>query len=190
MAEHYSQRSSLADLDYYNGDTTAATHSPSPSAYSVDDSATYPGSSSHSRTASSQAPAPQHSVRERTSLAHIAVPSFSAFRSQASSIPITSPSGTKRKPLPLKAHSPSISLGDVPSPRLAQPPSRPFSLDSPRFQQSPAPVDARTASLTQTPLARQDQRWVQLISQIYSMSDFFAVLRIRINHAHISAPTL
>ncbi|KAK5137387.1 hypothetical protein LTR08_008965 [Meristemomyces frigidus] len=72
---------------------------------------------------------------KKVSLAHISVPSFSAFRSQASSIGST----PKRAPLPFKPlRSPraaSFSLAEKASPRLADPALRPLSLDSPLPQQ-------------------------------------------------------
>ena len=123
MAEHevqHSRGSSLADLDYYND-----------SQYSPDGSSHYP-SPNHSRGPSYQGVSQQQeSLRKQPSLAQINVPSFSAFRNQASSIPISSP-GTTRKPVPLKSlprRTPS--LAEVPSPRLVDPGVRPYSLDSP-----------------------------------------------------------
>ncbi len=129
MAEHalHSQRSSLADIDYYND-----THSVS--AYSDDASSRYP-SALHSRSPSTQDPGQQQqyqqSVRKQPSLAQISVPSFSAFRSQASSIPISSPRGAHRKQLSFQAHTPRAhSLAELPSPRLVDPSSRPLSTDT------------------------------------------------------------
>ncbi|KAK5739815.1 hypothetical protein LTR17_005101 [Elasticomyces elasticus] len=77
-------------------------------------------------------------VRQPTPLAQIQIPSFRAF---ASSIPVPSPRSQKRKPAPfqLSARSPraaSFSLAERASPRLADPTSRPLSLDSPGYQHS------------------------------------------------------
>ncbi|TKA81466.1 hypothetical protein B0A55_02945 [Friedmanniomyces simplex] len=76
-------------------------------------------------------------VRQPTTLAQIHIPSFRSF---ASSIPVPSPRTQKRKPAPfhLSARSPraaSFSLAEKASPRLAEPASRPLSLDSPLPQQ-------------------------------------------------------
>ena len=75
---------------------------------------------------------PTHRETVNAPLAQITIPSFSAFRSQASSIPISSPS--KRNPLPFRPlRSPraaSFSLAEKASPRLADPTLRPLSLET------------------------------------------------------------
>ncbi|KAK1082413.1 hypothetical protein LTR48_006993 [Friedmanniomyces endolithicus] len=77
-------------------------------------------------------------LRQQTTLAQIHIPSFRSF---ASSIPVPSPKARERKPAPfqLSTRSPraaSFSLAERASPRLAEPTSRPLSLDSPLLQQS------------------------------------------------------
>ncbi|KAK0252371.1 hypothetical protein B0A54_10449 [Friedmanniomyces endolithicus] len=77
-------------------------------------------------------------VRPQTTLAQIHIPSFRSF---ASSIPVPSPKARERKPAPfqLSTRSPraaSFSLAERASPRLAEPTSRPLSLDSPLLPQS------------------------------------------------------
>ena len=131
MAAH-SQSSSLADADlaYY--------------AYP-----TYSHSATSSRTDASVPPAPHaavarsqsqtHTRRTTNSLSKITVPSFSAFRSQASSIPVSSPA---KKKLPFQAHSPrapSLSATEKAAPRLVDPGIRPLSLDSP-LRQTASPL--------------------------------------------------
>ena len=135
----HSHSSSLAD-DYY------AQYSPRSSVYS----------DQQPRTSVSPPPSQPLQVRKQTSLAHIAVPSFSSFRSQASSIPIAS----QRKPAPLfqPSHSPrsaSFSLAEKASPRLADPSSRPLSLDSPLPQQPTGQANIISPPLTE---AKQEDR--------------------------------
>ena len=132
---------------------TMASHSPSSSLADADFDyyPTYSHSATSSRTDASAPPAPQtgisrsqsqtqsqtHTRRKTNSLSKITVPSFSAFRSQVSSIPISS-SPAKKKP-PFQAHSPrapSLSVAERASPRLADPGTRPLSLDSPVRQSS------------------------------------------------------
>ena len=153
MAEHalHSHRSSLADLDYYN-DTRSA------SAYSDDASSRYP-SAYHSRAASTQEPG-QYSVRKQPSLAQITVPSFSAFRSQTSSIPTASPDTARRKQLPFQAHTPRAhSLAELPSPRIVDPSVRPLSLDTGPHPPSGLSKVIQQASLGKTYSAEQGQRY-------------------------------
>ncbi|KAK5120556.1 hypothetical protein LTR85_006212 [Meristemomyces frigidus] len=99
-------------------------------------------------------------VRKQASLAQISVPSFSAFRSQASSIPVSSPSAPKRKPAPFQPlRSPraaSFSLAEKASPRLADPASRPLSLDSPLPQQPSGRTNELSPPLTEDGAARQE----------------------------------
>lgn len=72
---------------------------------------------------------PQPGVKKQTSLAQISVPSFSAFRSQTSGIPITA---TRNRGSLLPSPRPtSFSAAEQASPRIAEPASRPLSLDSP-----------------------------------------------------------
>ncbi|KAK3111173.1 hypothetical protein LTR53_013843 [Teratosphaeriaceae sp. CCFEE 6253] len=100
---------------------------------------------------------PQHAqpARHQASLAKIHIPSFRSF---ASSIPVPSPSTRKSKPAPfhLPARSPraaSFSLAERASPRLADPSSRPLSLDSPLPQQPDG-----LATAIPPPSTEQDRR--------------------------------
>ena len=136
---HSSQSSSLADIDYYGGAAAYYSHSPS-SSYS-NSSANPPPlrTGSASREALPQSQQSTSGVRKQTSLANIAVPSFSAFRNQVSGIPISSPStAVRRKPAPGQSQaSPrvvSFSAAEKGSPRLAEPGSRPYSIESPAIQ--------------------------------------------------------
>jgi hypothetical protein len=150
MAHHHS--SLFADIDYDEARST--------STYSAQGSSRYT-SASHSRVASSQAlgEEPQYPVRKQTSLAQIVVPSFSAFRSQTSSIPVVSPSGVKRKQLPLQSHSPRApSLAEIPSPRLADPGVRPWSLDSPLHHQSSGLANEVSQSSAEVSPLKRDNR--------------------------------
>ena len=105
---------------------------------------------------------PQHqqqTVRKAASLAQIGVPSFSAFRSQASSIPVP------RKPAAflqssLSPRPSSYSLAEQASPRLADPASRPLSLDSPLPQQPTGLASVLSPPLTEASSTRQEDRWV------------------------------
>ncbi|KAK3672588.1 hypothetical protein LTR78_007639 [Recurvomyces mirabilis] len=98
-------------------------------------------------------------LKTQSSLAHIQVPSFRSF---ASSIPVPSPSTTKRKPPPFAlARSPraaSFSLAERASPRLAEPSSRPFSLDSPLPQQPNGLLNQLSPPLTEDFTAQQEDR--------------------------------
>lgn len=110
--------------------------------------------------ANDTAHAQQQTVRKQASLAQIAIPSFSAFRSQASSIPVLSPSVAKRKPAPFQPlRSPraaSFSLAEKASPRLADPGLRPLSLDSPLPQQSLGRANELVPPLTDEFAGRQE----------------------------------
>jgi hypothetical protein len=102
----------------------------------------------------------EQTVRKQTSLAHIHIPSFRSF---ASSIPVPSPSTTKRKPAPFKlARSPraaSFSFAEKASPRLAEPTSRPLSLDSPKLTQHNGQSGILSPPLTEEFTARQEDRY-------------------------------
>jgi hypothetical protein len=131
----YSASSSLAD-DYYNytADDLTPTESSTADAYYLQHDDSRDQLPQHSDSLS---PEPAHRVERKVSLANIAVPSFSAFRSQASSIPAYSPTKTSRHTGTFLA-SPrptSSSVAEQPSPRLAEPSSRPYSLGSPLLQQ-------------------------------------------------------
>ncbi|KAK4540559.1 hypothetical protein LTR36_009089 [Oleoguttula mirabilis] len=107
-------------------------------------------------------PAQQPTVKKQASLAQISIPSFSAFRSQASSIPVSSPSAPKRKPAPFQPlRSPraaSFSLAEKASPRLADPASRPLSLDSPLPPQPTGQDNELSPPLTADLLGREEER--------------------------------
>lgn len=106
--------------------TTAMDHSTSSSVI-VDDPIP-----SHSQYPSADE-LPTAQVRKRESLAHISVPSFSAFRAQASHIPVVSPSQRSRGdslPSP-RATSYSGTARATNFQSFGQDKIRPFSLDSP-----------------------------------------------------------
>ncbi|KAM0722998.1 hypothetical protein Q7P37_001196 [Cladosporium fusiforme] len=114
-----SSTSSFAD-DYYNYASDALSDD---SYHRKQDSFPLPP------TTAAQPSQPQHSVKKHTSLAQISVPSFSAFRSQTSGIPITA---TRNRGSLLPSPRPtSFSAAEKASPRIAEPASRPLSLDSP-----------------------------------------------------------
>jgi hypothetical protein len=102
----------------------------------------------------------QQPVRKQSSLAQIHVPSFRSF---ASSIPVPSPGTTKRKPAPFQlARSPraaSFSIAEKASPRLADPTSRPLSLDSPLLPQHNGQANVPSPPLTEDFTARQENRY-------------------------------
>lgn len=127
---HSSQRSSLADEHYYVHD-----RSHSGSSDTRRNTRGENGGHPFSR--------PTHitrhpDVKTQRISSHMSapVPSFSAFRSQASSIPLPSPISTQRGPAEFNAmHSSraaSFSMAEKASPRLADPTLRPLSLDSPQ----------------------------------------------------------
>ncbi|KAK0336167.1 hypothetical protein LTR59_002135 [Friedmanniomyces endolithicus] len=118
----HSRESSFADAYYASSPTREDV---------VDDYA------DHSVHYAQQQQQPQ-ALRQQTTLAQIHIPSFRSF---ASSIPVPSPKARERKPAPfqLSTRSPraaSFSLAERASPRLAEPTSRPLSLDSPLLPQS------------------------------------------------------
>lgn len=107
-------------------------------------------------------------VRQQPSLSNIHIPSFRSF---ASSIPVPSPKAPKRKPAPfqLSARSPrsaSFSLAERASPRLADPTSRPLSLDSPLPQQPNGLATAISPRLTE-----QDDRYGPLVCKKQPAAD-------------------
>lgn len=139
----HSSTSSLAD-DYYNYTADGLTPSDDPAdAYYLPQ---------HDRD--QQSPPPQHyaipqsqtAVKKQNSLAQIAVPSFSAFRSQVSSIPV-----------PRTANRHSVTF--QPSPRLAEPASRPFSVDSPLPQQPSGLADIYSPPLTADTVRKAQTRY-------------------------------
>lgn len=167
VAMVHSASSSLAD-DYYNytaGDLTP-TESSTADAYYLDNTTTthhypqqqqqklYPVPHEQSH------PQPPGHIKKQASLANIAVPSFSAFRSQASSIPISSPGKANRLAGTLLA-SPrptSFSAAEQPSPRLAEPTSRPLSLDSPLPLQPSGLANELSPPLTENLVGKAGER--------------------------------
>lgn len=157
MASH-SQSSSLADFDYYNYSHSASS--------SLSDGSVNLPTTSHPPPSSSSS---EH-VRKQQSLANIDVPSFSKFRSQVSSIPVSSPSTAKRKPLPFQNLNRPVSQSVVEqgSPRFADPGSRPFSLDSPLQQQFSGASNVLSPPLTEDRDQSQQDEYV--LSRITSSS--------------------
>ncbi|OQO12325.1 hypothetical protein B0A48_02967 [Cryoendolithus antarcticus] len=126
----HSTSSSLAD-DYYTytaDDLTPTDSSAAADAYYLDDDDQHHDQLPQHQTLplASHRVQPLSAVRKQTSLANITVPSFSAFRSQAASIPAhRHPAAFLHSPRPI-----SFSAVEQPSPRLTEPISRPLSLDS------------------------------------------------------------
>ncbi|KAK6443436.1 hypothetical protein LTR95_000263 [Oleoguttula sp. CCFEE 5521] len=126
----HSTSSSLAD-DYYTytaDDLTPTDSSTAADAYYLDDHHQQHDQLPQHQTlpVASHRVEPLSAVRKQTSLANITVPSFSAFRSQAASIPThRHPAAFLNSPRPI-----SFSAVEQPSPRLTEPISRPLSLDS------------------------------------------------------------
>lgn len=157
MPASHSNSSSLEDIDYYG-----AAHSPS-SSYSnssANPPPLRPGSQSQQQQQQQQSTT---GVRKQTSLANIAVPSFSAFRNQTSNIPVSSPSSSiGRKPVPGQAHSSprvvSFSAAEKASPRLAEPGSRPYSLESPAIKQNTGLSSVISPPLTEDDTTPQGNR--------------------------------
>ena len=153
MASH-SQSSSLADVDY---DYYTYSHSASSS---LTNGSVHPPATVLLQDRPSQAQV-QQPVRKQTSLAQISVPSFSAFRSQVSSIPVLSPNGVRRRQPTFPAHSPrahSLSIAEKASPRLVDPATRPLSVDSPTPQQLTGLAGVVLSPLTEETGLRQEER--------------------------------
>jgi hypothetical protein len=94
-------------------------------------------------------------VKKQSSLAQITVPSFSAFRSQTSGIPTTA---TRQYGSLLPSPRPnSFSIAEQASPRLAEPVSRPLSLDSPLPRQPSGLAYILTPPLTQESVGKRDR---------------------------------
>ncbi|OQO05145.1 hypothetical protein B0A48_08165 [Cryoendolithus antarcticus] len=126
----HSTSSSLAD-DYYTytaDDLTPTDSSTAADAYYLDDDHQQHDQLPQHQTLplASHRVQPLSAVRKQSSLANITVPSFSAFRSQAASIPThRHPAAFLNSPRPI-----SFSAVEQSSPRLTEPISRPLSLDS------------------------------------------------------------
>ena len=98
-------------------------------------------------------------VKKQSSLAQITVPSFSAFRSQSSGIPTTA---TRKHSSLLPSPRPSsFSAAEQASPRLAEPVSRPLSLDSPLPRHPSGLAYILTPPLTEESVGKRD-RYVDL----------------------------
>lgn len=97
----------------------------------------------------------QSAVKKQTSLAQIAVPSFSAFRSQTSNIPVTA---TRNRNSLLPSSRPtSFSAAEQSSPRIADPAARPLSLDSPLPRQPSGLAYILTPPLTTETVVKRDR---------------------------------
>ncbi|KAI7088935.1 hypothetical protein KC356_g2819 [Hortaea werneckii] len=124
-----------------------------------------------------------HGVKKQTSLAHISVPSFRAFQQQASHISALSPNASTARLRPTQSssfqptHSPrpaSFSLAEKPSPRLADPETRPLSIASP-LPQAPSglatelspPLTEKRVSHTFDPSAPDHDRHGSIDSQFF-----------------------
>lgn len=145
MAGH-SHTSSLAD-DYYTQSLSQYSHT---SSLSNDSATALPY-----RAGSAFSQHQQPGVRKQASLASIHAPSFAAFRNQVSSIPV-------RNPAFQPARSPraaSFSLAEKASPRLADPSSRPLSLDSPLPQPPSGLAHVLSPPLTEELVAGSENRW-------------------------------
>ena len=157
MAHGHSPSSSLADVDV---DVDYYTYSRSSSVSSLSNISVVPASATLPVSAS----ASSGHANQKPSLANINVPSFAQFRSRVSSIPIVSPITAKGK-APAYSFTPSraasLSKTQHGSPRIAQPISRPFSLDSPVQQQHSLQSGAGdTSSLNPQYAVKQRERWV------------------------------
>ncbi|GAB7360996.1 hypothetical protein MBLNU230_g1039t1 [Neophaeotheca triangularis] len=97
-------------------------------------------------------------VRKQTSLAHISVPSFSAFKSQTSSIPLASPAAARLRSSSAFAspRANSFHLG-ISSPKAATPRDRPISLGSPLPQQPNGQAGVLSPPLTEELPRGQDK---------------------------------
>ena len=94
-------------------------------------------------------------VKKQSSLAQITVPSFSAFRSQTSGIPTTA---TRKHSSLLPSPRPSsFSAAEQASPRLAEPVSRPLSLDSPLPRHPSGLAYILTPPLTEESVGKRDR---------------------------------
>lgn len=170
MPSSHSQTSSFGDIDYYGGAAGGVYSSHSPSSSYSNSSANPPplrtGSASREGFQSSTG------VRKQASLANIAVPSFSAFRNQVSNIPVSSPSSNvRRKPAPGQSQSSprvvSFSAAEKASPRLAEPGTRPYSLESPAIQGPTGLASVISPPLTEDDTTPQGDRYGAAFSKPY-----------------------
>lgn len=135
------------DIDVHTPTAIGHTHTPSTS-------------SQQDQQQQQQQPAPslasqQQTARKKASLAAINVPSFSAFRSNL-------PSAVKQPPYAAFHGQPSpravsFSLAEKASPRLAEPTSRPLSLDSPVPTQSQHFQPQQPSGLALPSLSREQE---------------------------------
>lgn len=140
----HSSTSSLADDYYhYSADDLTPTEDPADAYYLPQHERDQPPAPQHQQHYA--IPQSQTAVKKQASLAQIAVPSFSAFRSQVSSIPV---------PRTANRHSATFQ----PSPRLAEPASRPFSVDSPLPQQPSGLAGIHSPPLTEDSVGKADIR--------------------------------
>lgn len=151
-----SQRSSQSqvDLDYYAYSSHSASSSLSNghAAFPAPPTSTVLPSRSPDR------------ARRHSSQAHAGIPSFSQFRSQVSGIPIASTTSTKRKPLPSPTRPLSASVADTGSPKLAEPASRPHSLETVQ-QRTPVQAYHFPSPLAEKTTSEQSDRSVKSLSR-------------------------
>ena len=148
-----SSTSSLAD-DYYN----YASDAQSDDSYhrQQDSFPLPPTSTSHPNNNN-----PHAHLKKHSSLAHITAPSFSAFRSQTSGIPIIASRHRSLLPSPRPTSS---SAAERSSPRLTDLASRPLSLDSPVPRQPNGLAYIFTPPLTQESVGKRDRYVVPICS--------------------------
>lgn len=137
LADAYYDDDDDSDDPYHFEDDDFDAHTPTAIGHTHTPSTT--SSQQHQQQQQQHQPAPplapqQQTARKKASLAAINVPSFSAFRSNL-------PSAVKQPPHAAFHGQPSpravsFSLAEKASPRLAEPTSRPLSLDSPVPTQS------------------------------------------------------
>jgi hypothetical protein len=142
-----SSTSSLAD-DYYNYASDAQSDD---SYHRQQDSFPLPPTSTSTSHPNNN---PHAALKKHSSLAHITAPSFSAFRSQTSGIPIIASRHQSLLPSPRPTSS---SAAEHPSPRLADLASRPLSLDSPVPRQPNGLAYIFTPPLTQESVGKRDR---------------------------------
>ena len=129
-----------------------------------------PGTSSHlsstATTTTTYSTDPATRVRKTASLAQINVPSFSAFRSQL-------PNAVKRSHPDAQPSPRAVSLtaSEKPSPRIAEPASRPFSLDS--FQPPPPPPPPQQSTSISSRTAAEEPRFGDTYRLVSSPQPWF-----------------
>lgn len=140
-----SSTSSFAD-DYYNYASDAQS----------DDSYTQKQDSFPLPPSSQPQSQPHAAAKKPNSLAQITVPSFSAFRSQTSGIPVNATSRNRSSLLP-SPRPISFPTAQQASPRLVEPASRPLSLDSPLPRQPSGLASILTPPLTEESVGKRER---------------------------------